>query len=110
MRPSPSGTISFGAENATFFYQSQKFISGRDIYYIDTTKYSKKICFFLISCLKTLSDKYSYNYGMFPNLLKEDIIKLPIDKNGNPDWEYMENYIMQIEKKAKNILKILSVF
>ena len=110
MRPSPSGTISFGAENATFFYQSQKFISGRDIYYIDTTKYSKKICFFLISCLKTLSDKYSYNYGMFPNLLKEDIIKLPIDKNGNPDWEYMENYIMQIEKKAKNILKISSVF
>lgn len=108
MKPSPSGTISFGAENATFFYQSQKFISGRDIYYIDTTKYSKKICFFIISCLKTLSDKYSYNYGMFPNLLKEDIIKLPIDKDGNPDWQYMEDYISTIENKVKNTIKNLS--
>ena len=108
MKPSPSGTISFGAENATFFYQSQKFISGRDIYYIDTTKYSKKVCFFIISCLKTLSNKYSYNYGMFPNLLKEDIIKLPIDTAGNPDWKYMEDYISIIEKKVKKVTSCLS--
>lgn len=31
MSPSPAGVISFGAENATFFYQQEEFVSGRDI-------------------------------------------------------------------------------
>lgn len=108
MKPSPSGTVTFGAENATFFYQSKDYISGRDIYYIDTTQYSKKMCFFIISCLKTLSNKYSYNYGMFPDLLKEDIIKLPVDEKGNPDWKYMEEYISNIEHKVQKTLSCIS--
>lgn len=32
----PAKVISFGAENATFFYQEYEWISGRDMYYIDT--------------------------------------------------------------------------
>ena len=36
----PPKVISFGAENATFFYQEKEWISGRDMYYIDTTKIS----------------------------------------------------------------------
>ena len=89
----PSGTISFGAENATFFYQDKEFISGRDMYYIDTRNISKKSSLFIASCLQMVAKKYSYNYGLFPKLLKEEIIKLPIDNYGNPNWDYMENYI-----------------
>lgn len=107
MSPSPAGTISFGAENATFFYQEKEYVSGRDIYYIDTTHLSKNTCLFLVGCLQKITDKYSYNYGMFPDLVKEETIKLPVDENGNPDWNYMENYIAKVEEKTNNRMNYL---
>lgn len=89
----PAGVISFGAENATFFYQEQEYVSGRDMYYIDTRDLSKNCALFITSCLQQITEKYTYNYGLFPNLLKKEKIKLPVDKDGNPDWKYMEAYI-----------------
>jgi len=92
----PGGTISFGAENATFFYQAEDFISGRDMYYIDTRNISKECALFIATCLQKITDKYSYNYGLFPKLLKEEFIKLPVDIEGSPDWNYMESYIKSL--------------
>ncbi|WP_386689649.1 restriction endonuclease subunit S [Lonepinella sp. MS14437] len=107
MQPAPSGVISFGAENTTFFYQQEEFVSGRDIYYLDTRNYSKKICLFLISCLQPIAQKYSYNYGLFPDLLKKEMIKLPIDIDGNPDWEYMEQFIDNLYDKEREKIKVI---
>ena len=93
----PAGVISFGAENATFFYQENEYISGRDMYYIDTRNLTKNCSLFITSCLQQITEKYSYNYGLFPNLLKKESIKLPADDNGNPDWKYMDNYIENLK-------------
>lgn len=98
MIPSLKGVILFGAENASFFYQKENFVFGRDIYYIDTRHLSEKACLFLVSCLDTLTDKYSYSYGLFPDLLKKEKIKLSVDVHGNPDWDYMEKYIEKIKE------------
>lgn len=94
----PANVISFGAENATFFYQPLEYISGRDMYYIDTRAYDKLINLFLVSCLQKITDKYSYTFGLFPRLLKEEIIKLPVDSNGEPDWNYMKEYMESMYK------------
>lgn len=106
-KPSPAGTISFGAENASFFYQTEEFISGRDIYYLDTRNLSKHACFFLITCLQSLTHKYSYNYGLFPDLLKKEHIRLPATVDGKPDWQYMEQFISNKEKQIAQWLDIL---
>ena len=102
----PAGVISFGAENATFFYQEDIWISGRDIYYIDTSNLSKLSSLFLVSVLQTITKKYSYNFGMFPELVKEEIIKLPVDKNNKPNWQYMENYMKNIISTMQNNLTL----
>lgn len=104
---SPAGVISFGAENASFFYQEEKWCSGRDIYYIDTRDLSLNTCIFLTSCLQVITSKYEYNYGLFPDLLKKEIIKLPIDEKGQPDWQYMDDYIDSVKDKARSALNIL---
>lgn len=31
-------------------------------------------------------------------------IKLPVDKTGQPDWAYMEEYMREMEEKVKNVL------
>ena len=48
--------------------------------------------------LDTLTDKYSYSYGLFPDLLKKEKIKLSVDVHGNPDWDYIEKYIEKIKE------------
>lgn len=104
----PKGVISFGAENASFFYQENEYISGRDMYYIDTRNLSRNTALFIIACLEKLTSKYSYNFGLFPKLLKEEKIKLPIKSNGEPDYEYMDKYMAELLNKAKNKLSCLN--
>ncbi|MBQ6092321.1 MAG: restriction endonuclease subunit S [Clostridia bacterium] len=109
MNPSPAGVISFGAENATFFYQEEEFVSGRDIYYIKIQYLSKNAALFLTACLQPIAQKYSYNYGMFPDLVKEDYIKLPVASDGTPDWDYMDSYMGNLLYHASNSLKALTI-
>ena len=78
------------------------------MYYIDTRNISEYACLFITACLQPIAEKYSYNYGMFPNLLKEENIKLPADKNGDPDYVYMENYMKIVESKACNVIDCLA--
>jgi len=105
LQTSPGGVISFGAENATFFYQEEPWCSGRDIYYIDTQHLSKYSCLFVAACLKPIADKYSYSFGLFPDLLRKEVIYLPTTESGTPDWDYMDQYMRQMEKKAKQLLE-----
>lgn len=41
-------------------------------------------------------DKYSFGRSWNKERLKNTVIKLPSDKYGNPDWDYMENYIKSL--------------
>lgn len=45
---------------------------------------------------------------MFPDLLKEERIKLPSNENGDPDYVFMEKYMKMIEAKARNIIEQLA--
>lgn len=107
MSPSPSGVISFGSENATFFYQPEEFVSGRDIYYLDTQGISERTCQFMAACLQPIARKYSYNYGLFPDLLKQEHIKLPADSDGKPDWVYMDLHMETILTQSKKLMDAL---
>lgn len=107
VEPSPAGVITWGAENATFFYQAEPFLSGRDIYFIDTNEYSPMTCIFLTSCLQTITHKYPYSFGLFPDLLKKERIKLPINESGEPDWVYMDEYMRAATERAKSELSVL---
>jgi hypothetical protein len=112
--PSPAGVITWGAENAAFFYQAEEFLSGRDIYYVDTRAYSATTCMFLATCLQTVTHKYPYNYGLFPDMLKEEQISLPVDASGKPDWAYMDKYMSAVMRESwtclENIKKVKKEF
>ena len=97
----PAGVISFGAENARFFYQKEPWVSGRDMYYINTTGIDEYACLFLTACLQPIASKYSYSFGLFPDLLKEERIKLPVNSAGDVDYEYMKCYMKEAEETAR---------
>ncbi len=107
----PAGTISFGAENADFFYQTEEYITGNKMYYIDTSVLSKYSCAFIKSILEaTFTANYSFSDGMIPARIYDESIKLPIDSQCNPDWQYMEDYMRNIEARVGDSLsKLISI-
>lgn len=94
-------TIAFGAENATFFLQPFEYITGNKIYTINHKQINKFNGLFIQQALNTsIKDcGFSYGQGLTGTRAKRRNILLPINKNNEPDYEYMENYIKSIKDK-----------
>ena len=106
----PSGTISFGAENADFFYQTEKYITGNKMYYIDTQYISEMAALFFKGVLEaTFTKNFSFSDGMVPDRIRGEIVKLPATPTGEPDWEYMEEYMKNVEEDVKEKVNMLSI-
>lgn len=84
------------------FYHDYKYFSDDNIHTLvpinfELNKYSS---LFLITVLIKL--KYKYTYGRQVRLMRlpSEKIKLPADKNGNPNWQFMEDYIKSLPYSA----------
>ncbi len=88
--------ISIGGESAIAFYQDKEFISGNNITILKNSTLNKYNVMFLLTLLN--KELYRYNYGRARNLdrLRNEDIKLPIDSEGQPDYQFMEYYIKSL--------------
>ena len=78
------------------YYQSETFTCSHDItaLYLKDYPLNRYIAMFL--CAVIMKEKYRWSYGRKPHDVKKfgrSIVKLPVNKDGDPDWIYMENYI-----------------
>lgn len=89
-------------------YKKESFLATQDIsvgYNDNLNEYSAK---FITTIADRVRGKYTFGYKRNQARLKKEILTLPIDKNGNPHWVYMENFIKHIEQKQiKAVLKYL---
>lgn len=99
----PKNSISFGAENAEYFFQPYKYITGNKMYYYMMEGYNKYICLFIVQCLNKAISDCGFGYGMGLTGTRSDARKLmlPITDEGKPDYEFMEQYIKEREDKLK---------
>ena len=97
----PKNTISLGAENADFFYQSVEYITGNKMYFIQNDKISKNVGIFLVQSFRnSIKDcGFGYGKGLTGTRFKERIVMLPMDSQGQPNWQFMEDYIKQEQKQ-----------
>lgn len=57
---------------------------------------------FLTSVLfKTIKTAFSYDNKATWSKVSKKVIKLPIDSNGDPDWQFMDSYIENVKQKAR---------
>ena len=103
----PKNTICFGAENATFFYQPYRYITGNKMYYISNANFNKYSCLFLVIVLNKCiqNSGYGYGKGLTGTRLKNVKILLPVNIKGEPDYEFMGEYIKEKETKLKEQYK-----
>lgn len=96
--------ITIGNETATPFVQtSYKFFTGTkvNIMKLKNCK-SKEVLFFISQSIKQQKSKYSYSITINSTRLKRQKILLPINEEGNPDYQYMEQYIKNLMYKKVN--------
>lgn len=100
-------TLAYDGSIGACFYQKSPFFASEKIVTIDTVQYPLNEClaFFLIQILKIEATLYSYGGRKWTveQQLKNTKIKLPLDENGDPDYEYMESYINCMNSRVQDI-------
>lgn len=86
-------------------YMDRPFISTSDVVAGYAPFLNRDIAMYLITLLDLERPKYSYG-RKWKRYLKTTTIPLPIDNNGNPNWNYIQSYISSIipflPPRAKN--------
>ena len=94
--------------DASSFYQDKDFLgrggAGSAIILLYNKNLNLNSGLFISSIIRNKFTKYSYNYQLSSSSITEETIKLPSTVNGEPDWNYMNEYISYIQTKAILIL------
>lgn len=81
-------------------YKAENFIATSDITLGYNDKLNKYTGMFIATVADRIRGKYSFNYKRSDTRLKKEILSLPINANGEPDYDYMENYMKYLEQKT----------
>jgi len=97
--------IFIGGKTFVVTYQERDFFSNDShnlaLYLKNTVKKTKENQLYIASAIyKSLCSKYSWGNSISYKKIQKDIITLPVDRNGNPDYDYMTNFIRIQEKLA----------
>ena len=90
------------------FYQTNSYhcvSHGRVNILIPKVHFSERVGKYVACVIEMVSiKKYQFTEMCTGKKLLKDIIKLPVDDNENPDWNYMEDYIKNLEDRVKDTL------
>lgn len=92
-------TVAYDGTIGEAFYHSAPFFASEKIAVLrlKNKKLTSSLALFLITLIKL--EKFKFNYGLkwsIEKRMKKSQIKLPIDDSGNPDWQFMEDYIKSL--------------
>lgn len=89
--------ISIGDTTATCFYQEEDFIAGDHMVVIRADSWMNPYtALFVLAILNKEQYRYSYGRAFLIDRIKNTTVKLPVDNNGNPNWNFMKEYIKSL--------------
>jgi len=95
-------TIANSGSVGACFYQPFEFVASDHVTQLKNEDFNPYTYKFISSIVRRLGVKYSFNREMNDTRIKKEKILLPINDQNEPDYEYMENYIKQLEHKKLN--------
>ena len=78
------------------FYEPFEFVASDHVTHLKNLERNKFQYLFEATLLNRLSEKYNFNREINDERISKEVIMLPLDKNGSPDYEYMEIYIKKL--------------
>lgn len=93
------------AENV--FYQASDFMASVNILILQSPELSELSGLFFATILKNTFKKYDYISKISKDRLNNEVIRLPVDSFGKPDWDYMDKYMSQMMQGVNRNLDVL---
>lgn len=102
------GCITVSPLDGSSFYQEEDFLgrggSGASILILYNSHLNRNNALFICSVIRSSANGFGYTDLLNGENLKSLTIKLPMDKTGQPDWAYMEEYMRKVERKTEGML------
>ena len=92
--------ITIGLDTQTVFYQPTAFYTGQNIQVLRNNNLNKYTAMFIIPSIKIQMQKFNWGgNGATLGRLNRTRLILPINFQGKPNWQFMEDYIKQEQKQ-----------
>lgn len=104
----PAGTITvcYNGSIGQTFYQTTPFWATDDVNVLyPKFEMKQQIAFFIMPIIRTIGQKYAFVDKWTKDKMAETNIPLPVTANGEPDFEYMEQYMRNIEKRVQAAIR-----
>lgn len=84
------------------FYANKGFTASDEITVLTNENLNRYVGLFFTRVILQNKSKYSFGRKAFSNKISKDKILLPIDNEGNPDWQFMEDCVRELEQLKVN--------
>ena len=81
------------------FYHKYEYIASDHITALTSDYADEYVYKFMSTIISRLEEKYSFNREINDKRISREKLFLPIDKNNEPHWKYMSNFIKKLEKE-----------
>lgn len=92
-------TLANSGSVGSTFYHPYSFVASDHVTHLKNSNFNKYVYLFLATMTQRLTEKYNFNREINDTRLKRETIILPVDEEDNPDYEYMEQYMINLEYK-----------
>ena len=104
-------TLANSGSVGSTFYQQFEFVASDHVTALKSENADKYAYLFLSTVVKRLEEKYSFNRKINDTRIKREKIILPADKQGNPDFQYMSDFVKKLElDKVQEVLEYIYIY
>ena len=107
------GCITVSAVDGYAFYQKDRFLgrggAGSSIMMLRNYNLNELNGKYICTLIRKACSDWEYSNMGNKNKLTDTIIRLPITSTGEPDWQYMEDYMRRIMDKSEQIISDLQI-
>lgn len=87
-------TVPYNGSVGHAFYQDEAFFASDDVQVLyPKSEVSREALLFVAAILRFERTRFTYGYKWNMARMKKTVIKLPARQDGEPDWEYMSEYM-----------------
>lgn len=96
-----ANTISLGLDTYTLSYQADPYFTGNKVKVLHLKDHTlnSRIAMYLISVYNRMFEGYDWGTGINQQAIVNMKLSIPTTITGQPDFDFMENYIKEVEQK-----------
>ena len=108
LHPANTITVCYNGSVGETFYQDEPFWASDDVNVLyPRFEMNRNIGLFIAPLIRSVGQKYAFIDKWRMEVMEKDCIKLPVDPEGNPDWDYMDSFMEKVMIESEACIEIL---